>query len=112
MSAPATPHMLPGWVATYYVRYGEKREGPYYVRRWKRNRKLHKEYVKPGDLERVQAACRRNRERRHRQVQCGKELTAVAGNLNFLLRMVRRSRKGTLRPEDYRHLEILETHGI
>ncbi len=103
--------MLPGWVATFYVRYGCNREGPYYVRRWKKNGILHKEYVKPADLERVQAACQRHRERRQRQVQCGKDLTTVCGNLNFLLRMVRRSRKGTLRAEEYCHLEILETQG-
>lgn len=101
-----------GWVNAYYITVGGKKLGPYYARRWKENGKLHKEYVAEEDVERVKAACQLYRERRRRQRLIGRQFETVAGNLNFLWRMVKRSIKGTLRPDEKEHLQRLETQGI
>jgi hypothetical protein len=106
-----TAHTLRGWITAEYIPYKGKKLGPYYVRRWKQNGKLHRQYIKPSDLEKVKAACQNHRQKRTAQSQCAKELTIVAGNLNYLLKMIKRSLKGLLRPEDHDHLAILETQG-
>jgi hypothetical protein len=72
-----------GWVNTYYRNYKGKRLGPYYVRRWKVGNKLHREYIKPADVERVKAECQAHREGR-------RNITRMLDNFNFLGNMLNR----------------------
>ena len=72
--------MLRGWVNRYYVVVGGKRLGPYFVRRWKQNGKLCKEYVELRDVKRVKAACERYREKRKRERGVAWLYRNVAGN--------------------------------
>ena len=51
-----------GWINCFYRYYKGKRLGPYYVRRWKVNGKLHKEYIKPDQVEQAKAECQAHRE--------------------------------------------------
>jgi hypothetical protein len=103
--------MLRGWVNRYFVVVGGRRMGPYYVRRWKQNGKLYKEYVELRDVERIKAACQRYREKRRRERGVAWLFRNVTSNLAYTFRMVKRSLKGNLRPEDYAHLALLETQG-
>ncbi len=102
---------LTGWISKEYIPFKGKKLGPYYVRRWKQNGKLHREYIKAADLEKVKAACENHRQKRIAERQCSKELSTITGNLTYLLKMVKRSIKGLLRPEDQDHLAILESKG-
>jgi len=96
---PATP--MKGWVATSYRYYKGQKLGPYFVRRWKTGKKVHKEYVKAEDVERVRAACERHREIR-RQMREGTEATNnYLNNFSYLGRMGKHLEKEhkQLRPE-------------
>jgi len=72
-----------GWVSTYYRHYKGKKLGPYYVRRWKVGRKIHREYIKPQDVERVKAECQAYREGR-------RNISRMLDNFNFLGNMLNR----------------------
>ncbi len=71
------PKMLPGAVCQQWKRCGRHGcrcmtgalHGPYYYRFWREGGRLRKAYVKPADLDAVQAACVNERElRRARRV--------------------------------------------
>jgi hypothetical protein len=67
------PKKLPGVVRPQWVRCGRAKcrcasgqpHGPYYYRFYRENGKLKKQYVRPADLEEVQAACQARRQARH-----------------------------------------------
>jgi hypothetical protein len=86
---PSNQATQKGWVNTYYRYYKGKKLGPYYVRRWKVGNKLHREYVKPADVERVKAECQANREGRRR-------INRMLDNFNFLGQMLNRYDAGKL----------------
>ena len=86
-----TADTLPGWVSTFYVTSGGKKSGPYHARCWKKNGKLKKEYIKAADLDRVRAACENHRQKRLHHIELSKQLATVTGNLNFLIRILKRS---------------------
>jgi len=77
LSLNPNPAPKRGHVNKFYRHYKGKKLGPYYVRRWKINGRLHKEYIKPKDVERVKAECQA-----HRQKQ--KEISNFLTNFNFL----------------------------
>ena len=109
--APAKPMPQPGlrgWVATVYV----KGNGPYYVRRWKQNGKLNRQYVKKKDLDRVRAACEANRQNRRRQIQAANTLATMTGNLTFYSRMFERALSGKLAIRKLVHLERIASDGL
>jgi hypothetical protein len=106
------PSPVRGWVVAQYANYRGKRLGPYYVRCWKHNGKIKKEYIKSADLEQVRAACQSNRERRQRGVQIAADFYNTVGNLNWLQRMAKRAEKAALRSEDYEHVQRIELHGF
>jgi hypothetical protein len=81
-SSPPTP--LRGWVNSYYRHYKGKKLGPYYVRRWKVNGKIRRQYLKPEDVEKVRAACEVNRDRR----KSGPKYRALLDNFRFQWRMI------------------------
>jgi hypothetical protein len=104
-------NILQGWVSTFYVNYAGRKLGPYHARTWKANNKVHRQYIKPADLDRVRAACQANRELRQRGVQIAADFYNTVGNLKWLAKMANRLRKGNLRPEDYAHVERIESEG-
>ncbi len=53
---------LPGVVCVQYVTRGNKRHASY-ARRWRERGKLHKQYVRKANVERVQATCATRQER-------------------------------------------------
>jgi len=53
---------LPGVVCVQYVTRGNKRHA-YYARFWREGGKLHKQYVRKADVERVRAACAARQEK-------------------------------------------------
>src|SRR5579885_1106370 len=105
----ATP--LPGWVATFFVNYHGRRIGPYYSRNWKRNGKLHKQYIKPSDVEKVRARCQAFRDQRSRQREITLNFSVTFDNLNYMTRMIKRLKNGPLRDVDYSHIARLEQNG-
>jgi hypothetical protein len=72
------PKKLPGVVRPQWVRCGrpncrcasDQLHGPYWYRFWRENGKLKKQYVRPADLEQVQARCEARRQAR-RDLQDG-----------------------------------------
>ena len=102
---------LPGWVNTYYRYHRGKKLGPYHVRRWKVGPRLFKQYIKPSDLEKIKSACERYREKRKRQSAFAREYTLQESNLNYLLRLCKRLRRGALRQEDYAFALEIERNG-
>lgn len=108
-----TADILRGWITTFYIRRGAKSHGPYYARTWRVKGKLKRQYIKPEDLERVRAACQRFRERRKKQIEVSKGYNLIAGNLNFLFRMFKRSQKRN-RPRQHEaaHLAGIQTEGL
>ncbi len=84
---PKTENQKPttkrGSVNCFYRTYKGKRLGPYYVRRWKVGRKIHREYIKPQDVERVKAECQAYREGK-------RNISKMLDNFNFLGTMLNR----------------------
>ena len=109
---PSTTHQPPltkkGWINTYYRYYKGKRLGPYYVRRWKLNGKLHKEYIKPDQVEEARAECQRHREAKKEIVRW---LNNTTTNLKYLERMIKWSDQGRLRPEDHAYIDRIQKEG-
>jgi hypothetical protein len=108
----SSAQLLPGWISTFFVRYNGKKLGPYYARSWKADGKLRREYIRPGELERVRAACQRHRDKRKATIATTWEIKTLLGNLNYLSRTYRRSIKGLLRPEDQTFIDRLEKQGF
>lgn len=103
---------LPGWIATYFVRNGSKKFGPYHVRIWKERGKIHKQYIRAKDLAAVRAACEENRRRKQEGREISRNVNATAGNLNWLKRMCKRLDKGPIRDEDWQHMRNIKRHGF
>jgi hypothetical protein len=76
-----------GWINTYYRNYKGKKLGPYYVRRWKENGKLHKQHIKCQDVERVKAECQAHRERQLERRIVGSQCKALIDNHILLGKM-------------------------
>jgi hypothetical protein len=106
-----SPTPLRGWVSTFYVIKGAARRGPYYVRCWKQGGKIHKEYIKHADLDRVRAACQLHREKRAAQSACQQETYRLIANLKYLNTLCKREIKGQVTPEDHAFVEQLEKLG-
>ena len=85
--ALAPSPLKPGWINTYYRYYKGKKLGPYFVRRWKLNGKLHKEYVKPDQLEQVKAECQAHRQRALERRIVARQCRALIDNHIFLGKM-------------------------
>ena len=84
------PAPKPGWINCFYRYYKGKRLGPYYVRRWKVNGKLHREYIKPDQLEQAKAECQAHRERQQRKREGERQGWNALHNWVFLGRMLTR----------------------
>ena len=61
-TAKPLPNTLPGAVCEQWRERDGKRYGPYYFRFWREGGRLHKQYVKPDEVDAVRAACQRHRE--------------------------------------------------
>jgi hypothetical protein len=88
------PSPLRGWVNTFYRHYNGKKLGPYHVRRWKVGRKIHREYVKPDQVEQVKAACLAYRERQRARKDHNRKLNIFIDNFNYLGAMMNRYDRG------------------
>jgi len=107
------PQPLRGWVTTTYVKQGSHRFGPYHVRVWKQDGKTHKQYIKPGEVEKVRAACQAHRELRKEGQRITEVFNNQVGNLNWLYRMNRRLDKNReLREQDWNFLEQIDKRGF
>jgi hypothetical protein len=100
-----------GWVNTFYRHYRGKKLGPYHVRRWKVGAKIHKEYIKPADFERVKAECLAYREQRKRGAAIGRAVTNIGANLDYLFRMDKWQKEGKLRPQDVAFIHRIAKEG-
>jgi hypothetical protein len=109
---PSNPAILNGYINTYHVLRNGNRFGPYHVRRWKVGRKIHKQYIKPADLEWVRAACEAYKQRRKRMRAKDRELDNLVGNLNYLTKIAKRQDQGPLTPEDEAHMRRIKEHGF
>ena len=83
-----------GWVNCFYRYYKGRKLGPYYVRRWKENGKLCKEYVKPQDLERIRAECQLDREMEESMNDAYRSREVFMRNADFYFRMLRLFHRG------------------
>jgi len=110
--AVQSPTPKRGWVSTYYRNYKGKKLGPYHVRRWKVGKKIHREYIKPKDLEQVRIACKAHKDKRLAQKQCSTWLTNTTANLDYLTRMAKWSDKGKLRSQDVHYMSRIELEGF
>jgi hypothetical protein len=106
------PLSLKGRVTTFYARYKGHKLGPYYVRRWKENGKQMKEYVKPNDLLKIQAACEQNRQDRNARIARSRQVTNLSRNMSFLWRLMKRSRKAGYWPHEILHFVKIQEHGM
>jgi len=105
---PETPLVpLRGWVSAFYVTVKGQPIGPYYARRWKENGKLHKQYIKHADVERVRSQCEANRQLRKKQLALNKDFRTFKGNFNYYFRILKRADKGKVTPEHYDHMRSL-----
>lgn len=93
------PPTLKGWVTTQHQFYNGKKLGPYYFRRWKENGKLHKQYIKPSEVEKVRAQCAAHRAERNYQQSLNKDFRLFRGNWTFYTRIVERCHKRPVTPE-------------
>ena len=108
---PSSPP-LPGWVSTIYITQAGNRRGPYYVRKWKKKGKTHREYIKPQDLERVRAACKAHREIQARKRLKIREFNIGVDNFNFLCRMGIALDKGPIHFIHAAHIIRIHQQGI
>ncbi len=105
------PKPVPGWIACTYRTYKGKRFGPYYVRRWKFGRKLHKQYIKAEDLEYYRAACEASRDRRKEGQSIRRWLTNSMANLRYLEKMCRWEDENRLRQVDRNYCQRIKEEG-
>jgi len=101
-----------GWISTTYRNYKGKKLGPYYVRRWKVGKKLHREYINAKDLKRVQAECDAYRAERREGQRIRRWVVNCCGNLNYVFRMCKWQELGKLRPQDHAYARRLKTEGF
>lgn len=95
-----------GCVITCYRQYKGKKLGPYYFRKWKVGRKVFKKYIKPADVEKVQAACQNTKQRR-------KEINRFLDNADWLRRMCERYDRGKeATPEQETYIQRLHREGM
>jgi len=108
---PHTANTAPkrGWVNTFYRYHNGKKLGPYYVRRWKLNGKVHKQYIKPQDVEKVKAECQTHRERKKAVVGW---LNNTIANFNYIDRMIKWADQGKLRPADHAYISRIKREGF
>ena len=92
--ATGNPATLKGWVNTFYRHYKGRKLGPYHVRRWKVGRKIHREYIKPEDVERVKAACACHRETQKQRRDADRSCNTFINNWDFMGKMLDRWDKG------------------
>jgi hypothetical protein len=101
-----------GWVETFYRSYKGRRLGPYHVRKWKAGNRVHREYIKPADVEKIKTACQTNREERKTRSEAGKREIIYVDNSRYLLRMMRKlDRDKPVRPEDALHIQKIHREG-
>jgi hypothetical protein len=105
------PPTTRGWIQTTYRNYKGKKLGPYYVRRWKVGKTLHREYVNAKDLERIQAECDAHREKRKREQGVSRWITNTWRNLEYLQLIAKWSAQGKLRPVDVAFFKRIQQEG-
>jgi hypothetical protein len=111
--APDVPTTsLKGWVNTFYRHYRGKKLGPYHVRRWKENGHLHKQYIKPADVEKVRAQCQAHRDKTNYQRSLLKEFKTFKGNWNYYFRILKRLEKRDIALEHKTHLLKVHKQGF
>jgi hypothetical protein len=89
------------------MKHKGRKLGPYFVRRWKENGKLHKQYIKPGDVEKIRARCEAYREERRRQHQMLDDFNTFKGNWNYYFRILKRLQKRNVEPEHHTHMRAI-----
>ena len=106
---PPTTPTTRGCVNAFYRYYKGRKLGPYFVRRWKVGRRVHKEYIKPENVEKVRAACAEYRETvRAARRQANK----LIDNFSFLGNMMNRLDRGqTVRPDQAEYIERIAREG-
>jgi hypothetical protein len=112
-SALSSQASLRGWVNSFYRHYKGKRLGPYYVRRWKVGRKLHREYIKPQDVERIKAECAAHRERQQTKSEGARRTNNFVSNFAFMAKMLllwERGKDST--PAQYAYLQRIDQEGM
>src|SRR5262249_58383300 len=87
---PSNPATQRGWLNTFYRYHKGKKLGPYFVRRWKVGGKIHRQYIKPEDVEKVRAQCAAHRTEQKRRKEHNKQLNILLDNFNFLGAMMNR----------------------
>ena len=85
-----------GWVNCFYKTYKGKRLGPYYVRRWKSDGKLYKQYIKPQDVEHVRAECQSYRQSQKEFRESSRLCDRETANFDFLGKMLLRYDTGKI----------------
>jgi len=102
-----------GWISTTYRHYKGKRLGPYYFRKWKVGKKIHRQYVKPEDVERIRAECQAHREKQQTKREGTKQINRLLDNWDFLGRMYFQSECGKeARPDQAAYVVRLHTEGM
>ncbi len=72
------PAELPGVVCEQSVQRGNKQH-VYYARFWRKDGRLHKQYVRKADVEAVQAACAARQERERQRAKARGMMVAAFG---------------------------------
>jgi hypothetical protein len=104
---------MKGWVTATYRHYKGNRLGPYYFRKWKVGSKIHKEYIKPDQVERIKAACQTHREKQATQREHTKRLNRQIDNWCFLGNMCLRCDRGLgIRPDQEAYAIRLRDEGM
>jgi len=107
------PPTTKGWVTTSYRNYKGKRLGPYHYRRWKVGSKIHRQYIKPADVERVKAECAAYSEQRRSKREAGRRVNIYLDNFIFQSKMYFRYEKGkTVRPDQEAYIVRLHNEGM
>ena len=98
------PAPLKGWISKFKVNHEGKKFGPYHYRCWKTGQKVHKQYIKPKDLDYYLAACQAYRERKKIRSQKNKEIDNYISNSRYLGVMLDRLEKG---PVEQEHVDFI-----
>jgi hypothetical protein len=105
------PKPLRGWISTFKVRHNGKKHGPYHVRCFKVGRKVHKQYIKPKELDYYLAATQAYRDRRKMWIAGGIKYGNFLANHKYLWRMMKRLEKGPIEQEHADHIVRIHKHG-
>jgi len=107
------PTTTKGWVTTSYRNYKGKRLGPYHYRRWKVGSKIHRQYIKPADVERVKAECAEYSEQRRSKRETGRRINVYLDNFIFQSKMYFRYEQGKeVRPDQEAYIVRLHNEGM